>query len=51
MASSPYARGVAFIGWWLPLFLFGILIGLSMDYHMLLPSMVKEAYGRGQASG
>ena len=29
---------------WLPLFLFGILFGLSMDYHMLLLSRIKEAY-------
>ncbi len=29
---------------WLPLFLFTILFGLSMDYHMLLLNRVKEAY-------
>ncbi|MDA1348710.1 MAG: MMPL family transporter [Chloroflexi bacterium] len=29
---------------WLPLFLFGILFGLSMDYHMLLLSRIKEIY-------
>jgi uncharacterized membrane protein YdfJ with MMPL/SSD domain len=29
---------------WLPLFLFGILFGLSMDYHMLLLSRIKEVY-------
>ena len=29
---------------WLPLFLFAILFGLSMDYHMLLLSRVKESY-------
>ena len=29
---------------WLPLFLFAILFGLSMDYHMLLLNRVKEAY-------
>ena len=33
---------------WLPLFLFGILFGLSMDYHMLLLSRVKEAHDEGQ---
>ena len=32
---------------WLPLFLFGILFGLSMDYHMLLLSRIKEAYDGG----
>ena len=29
---------------WLPLFLFAILFGLSMDYHMLLLDRVREAY-------
>ena len=32
---------------WLPLFLFAILFGLSMDYHMLMLSRVKEAYDQG----
>ena len=32
---------------WLPLFLFAILFGLSMDYHMLLLNRVKETYDRG----
>ena len=32
---------------WLPLFLFAILFGLSMDYHMLLLSRVKEVYDQG----
>ncbi len=32
---------------WLPLFLFGILFGLSMDYHMLLLSRIKEIHDRG----
>jgi RND superfamily putative drug exporter len=29
---------------WLPLFLFSILFGLSMDYHVFLLSRIKEAY-------
>jgi putative drug exporter of the RND superfamily len=29
---------------WLPLFLFGILFGLSMDYHMLVLNRIKEDY-------
>ena len=29
---------------WLPLFLFGILFGLSMDYHMLLLNRIREEY-------
>jgi len=32
---------------WLPLFLFVILFGLSMDYHVFILSRVREAYQRG----
>ena len=32
---------------WLPLFLFVILFGLSMDYHVLILSRVREAVDRG----
>ncbi len=32
---------------WLPLFLFVILFGLSMDYHVLILSRVREAYDSG----
>ena len=35
---------------WLPLFLFSILFGLSMDYHMFIMSRIKEAYERGAGS-
>ncbi|MFQ5874932.1 MAG: MMPL family transporter, partial [Dehalococcoidia bacterium] len=35
---------------WLPLFLFGILFGLSMDYHMLLLNRIKEYYDQGHAN-
>ena len=35
---------------WLPLFLFGILFGLSMDYHMLLLSRIKELYDQGHTN-
>ena len=38
------------IGVWLPLFLFAILFGLSMDYHMLLLNRIKEAYDRGASN-
>ena len=31
---------------WLPLFLFGILFGLSMDYHMLVLNRIKEEYDK-----
>jgi uncharacterized membrane protein YdfJ with MMPL/SSD domain len=36
--------GIAF---WLPIFLFVILFGLSMDYHVFILSRVREAYDRG----
>ena len=29
---------------WLPLFLFSVLFGLSMDYHVFLLSRIREAY-------
>src|SRR5256714_5333457 len=32
---------------WLPLFLFVILFGLSMDYHVLILTRVREAFDRG----
>jgi len=32
---------------WLPLFLFVILFGLSMDYHVLILSRVRESYDAG----
>ena len=32
---------------WLPLFLFVILFGLSMDYHVFILSRVRESYERG----
>ena len=35
---------------WLPLFLFGILFGLSMDYHMLLLNRIKEAHDQGKSN-
>ncbi|NUP30694.1 MAG: MMPL family transporter [Streptomycetaceae bacterium] len=32
---------------WLPLFLFVVLFGLSMDYHVFVVSRIREAYDRG----
>ncbi len=32
---------------WLPVFLFSILFGLSMDYHMLVLNRIKEFYDQG----
>ena len=46
LGSSP--TGV--IEPWLPMFLFAILFGLSMDYHMLLLNRIKEAYDEGYSN-
>jgi uncharacterized membrane protein YdfJ with MMPL/SSD domain len=35
---------------WLPLFLFVVLFGLSMDYHILILSRVREAYDAGMGT-
>jgi len=35
---------------WLPMFLFVILFGLSMDYHVFILSRVREAYDRGMTT-
>ena len=35
------------IAYWLPIFMFVILFGLSMDYHVFILSRVREAYDRG----
>ena len=36
---------------WLPLFLFVVLFGLSMDYHVFILSRVREAYDRSHHTG
>jgi RND superfamily putative drug exporter len=35
---------------WLPLMLFVILFGLSMDYHVFILSRIREAYDRGMST-
>ena len=35
---------------WLPLFLFVVLFGLSMDYHVLILSRIRELYDRGTST-
>ncbi len=35
---------------WLPLFMFAILFGLSMDYHVFILSRIKEAHDRGMST-
>ena len=44
---APGWRGVFTNKSRLPLFLFGILFGLSMDYHMLLLNRIKESHDKG----
>ena len=41
------ATGVGAVESWLPLFLFVILFGLSMDYHVFVVSRIREARMRG----
>jgi uncharacterized membrane protein YdfJ with MMPL/SSD domain len=36
---------------WLPMFMFVLLFGLSMDYHVFILSRVREAYDRGLSTG
>jgi uncharacterized membrane protein YdfJ with MMPL/SSD domain len=35
---------------WLPLFLFVVLFGLSMDYHVFILTRIREAFDRGMSS-
>jgi uncharacterized membrane protein YdfJ with MMPL/SSD domain len=43
-------HSVAGITSWLPLFLFVVLFGLSMDYHVLILSRVREDYDNGMTT-
>lgn len=45
------AQNVGGIIDWIPLFLFVVLFGLSMDYHVLVLSRVREGRDRGLPSG
>ncbi|MFI5820092.1 MMPL family transporter [Streptomyces rishiriensis] len=49
-ASLVGAEGVGAIITWLPLFLFVILFGLSMDYHVFVVSRIREARLRGRTT-
>ncbi|MBD9732807.1 MMPL family transporter [Streptomyces sp. H28] len=49
-ASLVGAEGVGAIVTWLPLFLFVILFGLSMDYHVFVVSRIREARMRGRGT-
>ena len=43
-------QSVGGIAPWIPLFLFVILFGLSMDYHVFILSRVRELYDRGMST-
>jgi uncharacterized membrane protein YdfJ with MMPL/SSD domain len=43
-------QGNGGIASWLPIFMFVILFGLSMDYHVFILSRVREAYDRGMST-
>ncbi len=43
-------RSTGAITSWLPPFLFVVLFGLSMDYHVFILSRVREAYDRGHST-
>ena len=58
VAVFQYGWGQSLLGFqtngaiapWLPLFLFVILFGLSMDYHVFILSRVREAYEHGMST-
>jgi RND superfamily putative drug exporter len=58
VAVFQYGWGQSLLGFrsdgaivqWLPLFLFVILFGLSMDYHVFILSRVREAFDRGMST-
>jgi uncharacterized membrane protein YdfJ with MMPL/SSD domain len=43
-------RSVGGVAPWIPLFLFVILFGLSMDYHVFIVSRIREAVDRGMSN-
>ena len=50
VANVPNFLETGGIASWLPMFLFVILFGLSMDYHVFILSRVKEYYDRGMST-
>jgi uncharacterized membrane protein YdfJ with MMPL/SSD domain len=40
-------KSQGFVTAWLPMFLFVVLFGLSMDYHVFILSRIREAFDRG----
>jgi RND superfamily putative drug exporter len=58
VAVFQYGWGQSLLGFqsngaiapWLPLFMFVLLFGLSMDYHVFILSRIREAYDRGRST-
>jgi RND superfamily putative drug exporter len=50
IGESLLGLGSGPIAAWLPLFLFVILFGLSMDYHVFILSRIREAFDRGMST-
>jgi uncharacterized membrane protein YdfJ with MMPL/SSD domain len=58
VAVFEYGWGQSLLGFqsngaiapWLPMFLFVILFGLSMDYHVFILSRIREAHDRGMST-
>ncbi|MFM9628546.1 MULTISPECIES: MMPL family transporter [Streptomyces] len=46
-ASLVGTEGIGAVESWMPLFVFVVLFGLSMDYHVFVVSRIREAYDRG----
>ena len=49
-AALVGTHAVGAIESWIPLFLFVVLFGLSMDYHVFLVSRIREAHDRGMST-
>jgi RND superfamily putative drug exporter len=50
LESLLHFRSIGGVTNWLPLFLFVILFGLSMDYHVFILSRIREAHDRGMST-
>jgi RND superfamily putative drug exporter len=50
LRSALGAQDVGGVLNWLPLFLFVVLFGLSMDYHVLILSRIREAHAAGMST-
>jgi uncharacterized membrane protein YdfJ with MMPL/SSD domain len=50
LRSTLGAQNVGGVIDWLPVFLFVVLFGLSMDYHVLILSRVRENHDRGMST-